>query len=58
MNTNLKIKDAIDLLQLANKLDTSITPDYESLDQKWYSLIQLHGGVNACVELLRPRKLG
>jgi hypothetical protein len=57
MNTNLKIKDAIDLLQLANKLDTSITPDYESLDQKWYSLIQLHGGVHACVELLRPRKL-
>ena len=40
MNTNLKIKDAIGLLQLANKLDTSITPDYESLDQKWYSLIQ------------------
>ena len=32
MNTNLKIKDAFDLLQLANKLDTSITPDNESLD--------------------------
>ena len=57
MNTNLKIKDATDLLQLANKLDTSITLDYESLDQKWYSLIQLHGGVHAFVELLRPRKI-
>ena len=57
MNLNLKIKHALDLLQLANKLDTSITPDNESLDQKWYSLVQLHGGVQACVELLRPRKL-
>jgi hypothetical protein len=57
MNINLKIKDAFDLLQLANKLDTSITLDNESLDQKWYSLVQLHGGVQACVELLRPRKL-
>jgi hypothetical protein len=56
MNTNLKSKDAFDLLQLANKLEHSITPDNESLDQKWYSLIQLHGGVQACVELLRPRK--
>ena len=50
MNSNFKIKDALDLLQLANKLDTSITPDNESLDQKWYSLVQLHGGVQACVE--------
>ena len=33
MNTNLKIKYAFDLLQLANKLDTSITLDNESLDQ-------------------------
>ena len=57
MNTNLKIKDAIDLIQLANKLDTSITPDNESLDQKWHSLVQLDGGVQACVELFRPRKL-
>ena len=57
MNSKLKIKDALDLLQLANKLDNSITPDNESLDQKWYSLVQLHGGVQACVELLRPRKL-
>ena len=57
MNTNLKIKDAFDLLQLANKLDTSITPANESLDQKWYSLVQLHGGVQACVELFRPGKL-
>ena len=37
MNTNLKSKDAFDLLQLANELETSITPDNESLDQKWYS---------------------
>ena len=57
MNTNLKCKDAFDLLQLANKLETSITPNNESLDQKWYSLVQLHGGVQACVALLRPRKL-
>ena len=57
MNTNLKSKDAFDLLQLANKIEHSITPDNESLDQKWYSLIQLNGGVQACVELLRPRKL-
>ncbi len=57
MNTNLKSKDAFDLLQLANKLEHSITPHYESLDQKWYSLVQLHGGVEACVELLRSRKL-
>ena len=33
MNTNLKIKDAFDLLQLANKSNTSITHDNESLDQ-------------------------
>ena len=57
MNTNLKCKDAFHLLQLANKLEHSITPDNESLDQKWYSLIQLNGGVQACGELLRPRKL-
>ena len=42
MNTNLKCKDAYDLLQLANKLETSITSENESLDQKWYSLVQLH----------------
>ena len=57
MNTTLKSKDAFDLLQLANKLEHSITHDNESLDQKWYSLIELHGGVQACVKLLRPRKL-
>ena len=57
MNTNLKSKDAFDLLQLANKIEHSITPDNESLDQKWYSLIQLNGGLQACGELLRPRKL-
>ncbi len=51
MNTNLKSKDVFDLLQLAEKLETLITPDNESLDQKWYSLVQLHGGVQACVEL-------
>ena len=49
MNTNLKSKDAFDLLQLANKLEHSITPNKESPDQKWYSLLQLHGGVHACV---------
>ena len=54
MNTNLKSKDAFDHLQLANKIEHSITPDNESLDQKWYSLVQLHGGVQTCVELLRP----
>ena len=57
MNTNLKSKDAFDILQLANNLETSITRDNELLDQKWYSFAQLHGGVQACVELLRPRKL-
>ena len=57
MNTSLTSKDAFDLLQLANKLEHSITHVNESLDQKWYSLVQLHGGVHACVELLRPRKL-
>ena len=57
MNTNLKIKDAFNLFQLANKLNTSITHDNESRDQKWYSSVQLHGGVQACVEILRPRKL-
>ena len=56
MNTNFKCKDAFHLLQLANKLETSGTFDNESLDQKWYSLVQLHGGVQARVELLRPRK--
>jgi hypothetical protein len=34
MNTNLNIKDAFDLLQLENKLETSISPDQESLDKK------------------------
>ncbi len=57
INTNLKSKDAFDLLQLANNLEHSIKPDNESLDRKWYSLVQLHGYVQACVELLRPRKL-
>ncbi len=57
MNTNLKSKDALHLLQLANKLGNSITSDNESLDQKWYSLVQFHGGVQLCVELLRPREL-
>ncbi len=58
MNTNLKSKDALHLLQLANKLENSSSSDNESLDPKWYSLsVQLHGGVQPCVELLRPRKL-
>ena len=57
MNTNLKCRDALHLLQLANELETSITFDKESLEKQWYSLEQLHGGVQACVELLRPRKL-
>ena len=57
MNKNLKCKDAFHLLQLANILETSITSDNKSLDDKWYSLVQLHGNVQACVELLRPRKL-
>jgi len=58
MNTNLKSKYALRLLQLANKLENStITFDNESLDQTWYSLVQLHGGVQPCVELLRHRKL-
>jgi len=57
MNTNLKCKDVFHLLQLANKLEPSITYDNESLDQKWYSLVQLHGGIQACVQLLWPRKL-
>jgi hypothetical protein len=57
MNTNCKCKIALHLLQLANKLEHSITSYNELLDQKWYSLLQLHGGVQACVELLRPRKL-
>jgi hypothetical protein len=56
MNINLKCKNAYDLLKLANKLETSITSDNESLDKKWYSLVQLHGGTQACVELLRPNK--
>ena len=51
MNTNLKCKYALHLLQLANKLETSITFDNESLGQKWYSLVKLHGGVQACFEL-------
>ena len=57
MNTNLKCKDAFHLLQLAKMSESSITYDSESLDQKWYSLVQLHGGVQACVKLLRPHKL-
>jgi len=57
MNKNLNSKDAINLLQLANKFENSITSDNESLDLKWYSLVQSHGGVQPCVELLRQRKL-
>ena len=57
MNTNLKSKDAFDLLHLANKLEHSITSDNESIDQELYFLVQLHGGAQACVEILRPRKL-
>jgi len=45
MNTNFNSKDALHLLQLANKLENSFTFDNESLDQKWYSLVQLPGGV-------------
>ena len=55
MNTNLKCKDALHLLQLPNELETSF--DNESLDQRWKSLVQLHGGVQDCVELFRSRKL-
>jgi len=54
MNTNSKCKDADHLLQLANELETSIISDNESLDQKWYSLVQLYGVVQACVELYDP----
>jgi hypothetical protein len=57
MNANLKCKVVLHFLQLANKLKHSTTFDNESLDQKWNSLVQLHGGVQACVELLRSRKL-
>jgi len=58
MNTNLNSKDALHLLQLAINLENLITSDNESLDLKWYSLVQLHGGVQPCVELLlRHRKL-
>ncbi len=57
MNTNWNSKDALHLLQLANKLENSSTFDNEMLDLKWYSLVQLHGGVQPCVELLRHRKL-
>ena len=32
MNTNLKSKDALYLLQLTNKLENSITSDNESFD--------------------------
>ena len=54
----MKCKDAFDLLQLANKLETSITSNNNaSLDRKWYSLVQLYDGVQACVALLRSRKL-
>ena len=37
MNTNLKCKNALHLLQLANELETSIASNNESFDQKWYS---------------------
>jgi len=57
MDTNLKYKNALYLLQLANKLENSITSDNESLDLFWYSLVQLHGVIQPCVELLRHRKL-
>ena len=58
MNTNLKSKVALHLLQLANKLEINlIASDNDSLDKKWYSLVHVHGGVQPCVELLRPRKL-
>ena len=33
MNTNLKCKDVLHLLQLAKKLETSITSDNESLEK-------------------------
>ena len=35
MNSNLNYKDALHLLQLANKLENSITSDNESLALKW-----------------------
>ena len=57
MNTSLKSKDALHLLQLANKLENSLTYNYELLDKKWHSLVQLYGGVQPCVKLLRPRKI-
>jgi hypothetical protein len=57
MNTNLNSKDALHLLQLANKLENSFTFDNESFYLKRCSLVQLHGGVQPCVELLRHRKL-
>jgi hypothetical protein len=58
MTTNSNYKDALHLLQLvANILENAITYANESLDLKWYSLVQVHGVVQPCVELLRYRKL-
>ena len=57
MNLNSKCRDADHLLQLANELETSIISNNETLDKKWYSLAQLHGDIQAFVEILRPRKL-
>ena len=34
INTKLKSKDAFELLQVANKLETSITRDNDSLEKK------------------------
>ena len=57
MNTHFNSKDALHLLQLAYKLENSFTSDNESFDLKWCSLLQLHGGVQPRVKLLRHRKI-
>ena len=57
MNTSLNYIDALNYFQLANKLEKSFTSNNELLYLKWCSLVQLHGGVRPCVELLRHRQL-
>jgi hypothetical protein len=57
MNDVILNEDIRNLLQLSNKLGNTLKSEKESYKSEWYSLIQLNGGVQSCLNLLRDRKL-
>ncbi len=57
MHINSNPENALDLSQLANKIENLFACNYESLETERYSLVLLNGGVQSCLKLLRHGKL-